>query len=90
MPDAPPEHRQLAAIMFTDMVDYSALAQRDQSLALELLEEHRQIARSLFPRFNGTEIKTMGDASFFVIYPAARGFAVLIKAKSRHAVTRDG
>ena len=57
MPDAPPEpeHRQLAAIMFTDMVDYSALAQRDQALALELLEEHRQIARSLFPRFNGTE-----------------------------------
>jgi len=28
MPDAPPEHRQLAAIVFTDMVDYSALAQR--------------------------------------------------------------
>ena len=46
MPDAPPEHRQLAAIMFTDMVDYSALAQRDQVLALELLEEHRQIVRS--------------------------------------------
>jgi class 3 adenylate cyclase len=48
--------------MFTDMVDYSALAQRDQALALELLEEYRQIARSLFPRFNGTEIKTIGDA----------------------------
>ena len=65
MPDAPPEHRQLAAIMFTDMVDYSALAQRDETLALELLEEHRQIARSLFPRFNGTEIKTISDAIFF-------------------------
>ena len=47
MPDTPPEQRQLAAIMFTDMVDYSALAQRDQALALELLEEHRQIVRSL-------------------------------------------
>src|SRR3989475_348184 len=70
MPDAPPEHRQLAAIMFTDMVDYSALAQRDQALALELLEEHRQIARSLFPRFNGTEVKTIGDA-FLVEFHSA-------------------
>ena len=35
------EHRKLAAIMFTDMVGYSALSQRDDKLALELLEEHR-------------------------------------------------
>ena len=42
------EHRKLAAIMFTDMVGYSALAQRDDKLALELLEEHREILRAIF------------------------------------------
>jgi class 3 adenylate cyclase len=35
------EQRRLAAIMFTDMVGFSALAQRDEALALDLLEEHR-------------------------------------------------
>jgi len=54
-------HRKLAAIMFTDMVGYSALAQRDDELALELLEEHRRLLREIFPRFYGTEIKTIGD-----------------------------
>src|ERR1700760_266794 len=56
------EQRKLAAIMFTDMVGYSALSQRDDKLALELLEEHRELLRKLFPEFNGTKIKTIGDA----------------------------
>jgi class 3 adenylate cyclase len=53
--------RKLAAIMFTDMVGYSALSQRDEKLAQELLEEHRRLLREIFPRFNGIEIKTIGD-----------------------------
>jgi len=55
------EHRKLAAIMFTDMVGYSALAQRDEALSLELLEEHRRIVRGLLSKHSGREVKTTGD-----------------------------
>src|SRR5256714_58978 len=90
----PPEERKLAAIMFTDMVGYSALAQRDDKVALELLEEHRRLLREIFPRFHGTEIKTIGDAFLVEFGSALEAAQCAIEiqrtlAKRNHDVTSD-
>jgi adenylate cyclase len=48
--------------MFTDMVGYTALGQRDESLSVALVQEHRRLLRPVFARHSGREVKTIGDA----------------------------
>jgi adenylate cyclase len=64
------ESRKLAAIMFTDMVGYSALAQRNEALALALLHEHQQVLRPIFAQHGGREVKEIGDG-FLVEFASA-------------------
>ena len=70
--------RRLAAIMFTDIVGYTALAQANEARALAALEGKRVLLRSLFPKFNGREVKTIvyfkkiaeENPDFPVVYPS--------------------
>ncbi len=62
--------RRLAAIMYTDIVGYTALTQLDESRAMEVLERHNQLLRPFFPKFHGKEVKAIGD-SFLVEFESA-------------------
>lgn len=62
--------RGLVAIMFADIAGYTALTQRNERRALDLLEEYRALTRQVLPRFHGREVKTVGDG-FLVEFTSA-------------------
>ena len=67
------QSRQLAAIMFTDIVGYTALMGNDEKKAFELLRKNRQLQKPIIEEFNGRWIKELGDgvmASFNTVSDA--------------------
>jgi class 3 adenylate cyclase/TolB-like protein/Tfp pilus assembly protein PilF len=69
-PGAPPDSRRLCALMFTDMVAWGAMTQRNEALAVEVLEHQRRIVRAALPAHGGREIRPVGDG-FFISFGSA-------------------
>jgi class 3 adenylate cyclase len=69
----PEQTRQLAAIMFTDIVGYTALMGNDEQKAFDLLNKNRQIQKPIIEQYGGRWIKELGDgvmASFNTVSDA--------------------
>ena len=62
MPSVP--KRKLAAIMFTDMVGYTAMMQKDEDKARELIERHRAHMKPFIEKHGGEIIQFVGDGTF--------------------------
>jgi hypothetical protein len=59
----PNQKRQLAAIIFTDIVGYTALMGKDSSKALNLIHLSKEIQKPLVEKHNGKWLKEMGDGT---------------------------
>ncbi len=70
--DRPSEARQLLAIMFTDVVGYTALTERDEAGAVRVRERHRELVQTLVKQFDGEVVEVTGDESLS-IFPSALG-----------------
>ncbi|OGV60966.1 MAG: hypothetical protein A2283_09955 [Lentisphaerae bacterium RIFOXYA12_FULL_48_11] len=56
--------RKLAAIMFTDIYQYSRLMSLNEEKAMAMLVEHNRILDGIIGVFHGSILKRMGDAIF--------------------------
>jgi adenylate cyclase len=56
-------NRRLAAVMFLDMVGYSAMMARDEERALTCVGELEKLLRAEVPKFGGRLVKFLGDGS---------------------------
>jgi class 3 adenylate cyclase len=63
--DTPPPgtKRELAAIMFSDVVGYTSIMGRDEQKGLAVVAQHRERLRALVSRFNGRLVGEIGDGS---------------------------
>jgi len=61
--------RKLAAIMFTDIVGYTAMMGKDESKAVEVVSHHENTMKQLVPAYEGELIQFYGDGSLS-IYPS--------------------
>ena len=58
-----PQHRQLSAILFTDIEGYTSLMQHSEQKAIMMKDRHRQVIQQEHKEFNGRVIQYTGDGT---------------------------
>ncbi len=80
--------RQLAAIVFTDLVDSTRLAQSNEPRALELIQAQEDLARPLIGAHQGRRVKSTGDG-LLLEFPSALEAVEMAVALQRSVRARN-
>jgi adenylate cyclase len=62
--------RQLAAIMFTDIVGYTAMMEADEQKAVSVIKHYNNTLKDLVSQFNGEVLNYYGDGSLCIFHSA--------------------
>ncbi len=62
--------RRLAAVMFTDIVGYTAMMQKDEVIAAKLRDRHREVFKKYTEKYDGKILQYYGDGTLS-IYPSS-------------------
>jgi adenylate cyclase len=65
-----PQHRQLAAILFTDIEGYTATMQQSEEKAVSQRNRHREVLEQGHKQFNGRIIQFYGDGTLSIFQSA--------------------
>ena len=71
--------RRLAAIMFTDIVGYTALMQKDENIAAKVRAHHRKTFQKQHETYQGEIIQYYGDGTLSVFQSAVQAVECAIK-----------
>jgi class 3 adenylate cyclase len=71
--------RQLASILFTDVVGYTKMMGENETDALEKLKDNHQVQKRLLRKYRGKWIKEIGDGSMAVFYTASEAVLCAIE-----------
>lgn len=81
--------RQLAAIMFTDIVGYTALMGNNEKNAFDLLRKNREIQKPVIEEFGGTWIKELGDGVMASFPSISNAVYAALKIQEACNVTKE-
>ncbi len=84
-----PQSRQLAAIMFTDIVGYTALMGQDEQKAFDFLKKNRTLQKPIIEQYNGRWIKELGDGVLASFNTASDAVNAAIKIQEACTAAKD-
>jgi len=71
--------------MFTDMVGYTALMQKDESKARELIQRHRDLMKPHITKHGGKVLQFVGDGTFCTFDSAIEAVNAALEIQHRFA-----
>ena len=77
------QKRKLAAILFADIVGYTAMMQEDERGTLEKIQRYQNVIEETLPKYDGELVKKYGDGSLMVFSSSLKAMQCAVEMQKR-------